>query len=536
MQTSTKVVNSSKKQTPVKMSQKQLDAIAELKKYYPALSEDLVINGNLNLSEKDISMLPDNLTINGSLDLRCCCEMEEFPENLVVKGNIYLDSDFEHRYNTTMQVFGQMSEVDTDELPDNFTVGGDLVIDSCSKKLPNNLTVGGSLNLKGSKITELPRGLKVMGNLNCDALPLKSLPDDLYVGGNLDLFKTLIKNIPTSVFIGGGLDIAHTAIRVFPKQLTKVNGCLRMTKVGIKYLPDNLVIEGSFYAEDAALVELPKNLQVGGWLDVSNCVIEELPEGLIVGGGIDIKGCPIERLPDNLHVGGHLDISDTLITELPEGLIVNTNLYINRCDIQKLPPMVNAGTLYLSAVYVNREIIPEGFSITGNLDLTVYSDVKDKQPEPLILPANIKIGGNLDLDNSFQKRWPKNLYVGGNIEIGRSEISTLPEDLTLNGKIIFTKPMNYDTSIISKALLGSWDISYSVVVPKDRYRMATAALIGNMDWLKDRIKAYSETQIEILPSPKEVKQQMEEGLSLISSGTKRKSVATAGRVKETTEA
>jgi hypothetical protein len=537
MQSTAKLKQSAKNQNSGKMSQKQLDAIAELKKYYPGLPEDLVINGNLNLSEKDISMLPDNLTINGSLDLRSCCSMEEFPENLVVKGNIYLDSDFDHTYNTTMKVFGQMSEVDTDELPDNFTVGGDLVIDSCSKKLPDNLTVGGSLNLKGSKITELPRGLKVMGNLNCDCLPLKSIPDDLYVGGNLDLFKTQIKNIPASVFIGGGLDIAHTGIRVFPKQLTKVNGCLRMTKVGIKFLPDDLIIEGSFYAEDAALVELPKNLKVGGWMDVSNCVIEELPEGLVVGGGIDLKGCPIESLPENLHVYGHLDLSDTLITALPDGLIVNSNLYINRCDIQKLPLLVNAGTLHLSAVYVNREIIPEGFSITGNLDLTVYSDVKDKEPEPLLLPANMKIGGNLDLEYSFQKRWPKNLYVGGNIEIGRSEISSLPEDLTLNGKVIFTKQITYDTSIICKALLGTSNITYSIVIPKDRYRMATAALIGDMAWLKDRIKTYSETHIEILPLPKEVKQQLEEGLALsTSSGTKRKSSTTTDRVKETAQA
>src|SRR5581483_6679514 len=112
MQSTTKVVYSPKIQNPGKMNQKQIDAIAELKKYYPGLSNDLVINGNLNLADRYISTLPDNLTINGSLDLRSACYLEQLPENLIVKGNLYIDyHNLEHPLPVSLQVLGQLAEV-----------------------------------------------------------------------------------------------------------------------------------------------------------------------------------------------------------------------------------------------------------------------------------------------------------------------------------------------------------------------------------------------------------------------------------------
>ena len=49
----------------------------------------MTVNGNLDLSNKLIEVLPDNLTVHGNLDLRGS-KIEKIPVNLCVDGNIYL--------------------------------------------------------------------------------------------------------------------------------------------------------------------------------------------------------------------------------------------------------------------------------------------------------------------------------------------------------------------------------------------------------------------------------------------------------------
>jgi hypothetical protein len=477
---------------------KQRKAIDELKKYFPGLPDDLVIDGNVNLAGRYINVLPDNLTINGSLDVRDSCYLDQFPDNLIIKGNFYIDSCIDGTLPVSLQVHGQLSIVSGADLPDNFSVGGDLVVSEYTEFLPDNLTVGGSLNLKGTKIKELPAGLKVHGNLCLSELPITYLPTDLYVGGNLDCYKTSIKNIPQSVHIGGGLNISHTEVRVFPKQLKELNGCLSINSCRIKYLPDDLIVHGSLYADGSSLVELPKNLRVDKWLDLARTVIEELPEDLVAGGTIDLSECPIEKLPSGLKVYGDLDISGTLIKELPEDLVVYDTLDINDSLIERLPAFVNAGSLDLKACRVPTDILPEGFSVTGDLRLCVCSKEK---PEPLKLPANLKVGGNLIMDSSLQRDWPKNLFVGGDVKFGDSEIRYLPTDATIKGKLIFLEGLFYGSTMVLELISGSVSVPYSVVVPKydiDRYRYI---LSGTMASIDSRLRDYldDKTKVEILP-------------------------------------
>jgi hypothetical protein len=47
----------------------QEQRILELKKYYPALPDNLTVGGSLDLENTAITALPDNLTVGGSLDL-----------------------------------------------------------------------------------------------------------------------------------------------------------------------------------------------------------------------------------------------------------------------------------------------------------------------------------------------------------------------------------------------------------------------------------------------------------------------------------
>jgi hypothetical protein len=483
MQTSTKVNYSPKSQKASKMSQKQLDAIAELKKYYPDLPQDLIINGNLNLADKLITILPDGLTINGSLDVRGCCYLEAYPKNLTIKGNFYTDWNLDLEIPSCLIVHGQLSEIDTSILPDNFTVGGDLVVESSSDKLPNNLTVGGSLDLTGTDITELPSGLKVLGNLNAHKLPLKSLPDDLYVGGSLKLSETPIKTIPSTVFIGGGLDIRETDIKLFPKQLKEVKGDLVINRVRIKYLPDNLIIHGNFYANSSGLQELPNNLQIAGSLSIEHTAIEELPDDLRVGKGYDLGGSGISILPAGLQINGELDITDSLVADLPSDLIVNESLRINHSLVKKLPKFLNVGTLYVSASKAPSDIFPDGFSITGDLNINDYGQEKEKKAA-FILPDNMKIGGSLDMDLSGQNKLPNNLYVGGDLDIERLDnLKRLPKDIKVMGKLKLGR--HYD--IIQDFLSGKISIDGTVQMSYDNYRMGSAGVMYKKDEIYNRL-------------------------------------------------
>jgi len=117
-----------------KLSQKK--RIAELKKFYPALPDNLTVGGSLYLEGTGITALPDNLTVGGYLDLEGT-GITALPDNLTVGG--YLD----------------LRGTGITALPDNLTVGGSLYLEGTGiTALPDNLTVGGSLDLEGTGITD----------------------------------------------------------------------------------------------------------------------------------------------------------------------------------------------------------------------------------------------------------------------------------------------------------------------------------------------------------------------------------------------
>ena len=96
--------------------------------------DDLIVNGDLHLTNRKIAKLPDNLTVRGDLYLTRA-SITKLPDNLTVRGTLYLG-------------------------------------DSTITKLPNNLTVGGGLGLDWSKIESLPKDLKVGGDLTLMHTPI----------------------------------------------------------------------------------------------------------------------------------------------------------------------------------------------------------------------------------------------------------------------------------------------------------------------------------------------------------------------------
>lgn len=110
---------------------------------------------NLDLFNTQIKSLPDNLKVGGFLSVTWNKNMTELPNNLNVKGDIYLTH-------------------------------------TPIKSVPDTLKVGGHFYLDNTKITALPDNLKVGGDLYLTRTPIQSLPDNLNVKGDLYLNKTPI--------------------------------------------------------------------------------------------------------------------------------------------------------------------------------------------------------------------------------------------------------------------------------------------------------------------------------------------------------
>lgn len=101
----------------------------------PLSKEDLVYNDDLELTFSNITYLPDNLVVNGYLILLA---------NEIIK-----------------------------KLPNNLTINGDLnLYGSIIEKIPKKLKVYGDLNLFGCEISLLPDDLYVNGDLDIRYTPL----------------------------------------------------------------------------------------------------------------------------------------------------------------------------------------------------------------------------------------------------------------------------------------------------------------------------------------------------------------------------
>jgi hypothetical protein len=126
----------------------------------PLTEKDLNIDGNLDLTETDIELLPDGLKIAGNLNLTQT-DMKLLPERLEVFGDLYL----------------------------NYSI---------IKSLPNDLKVGGDLDIEGSDIESLPSGLKVGGDLYLN-------DSYLYKFTSLNSLRDIVKKMVEPGFIKGNV-------------------------------------------------------------------------------------------------------------------------------------------------------------------------------------------------------------------------------------------------------------------------------------------------------------------------------------------
>ena len=145
-------------------------------KYHNKFYDKIVVDGSLDFAGRNqITILPDNLSVVGNLDLRLT-PIISLGDNLFVRGNL----DLYHCKNLA-------------SLPDNLKVGGELNLYKCENLifLPDNLRVGNDLDLYGCKnLTSLGDNLSVKGDLDLRGTSIESLPDYLVVKGTVYIYKT----------------------------------------------------------------------------------------------------------------------------------------------------------------------------------------------------------------------------------------------------------------------------------------------------------------------------------------------------------
>lgn len=104
--------------------------------------------GNLDFSETNISELPENLIVRGSLDLNFCSELKRLPDNLTVEQDLmFFGSNLE---------LGNGSDIFNLWLPDHV------------KKLPKNLVIGNKIYI--SKFSQLENCVHNMGQFKRSAV------------------------------------------------------------------------------------------------------------------------------------------------------------------------------------------------------------------------------------------------------------------------------------------------------------------------------------------------------------------------------
>jgi hypothetical protein len=135
---------------------------------------NMTINGNLDLEGASIKSLPNNLTINGKLNLNWTREIKSLPNNLTVRSLEAQNSNI-----TTIPAdiqiikYLDLSDSEINSLPENFSTNCFVNLqDTSIKSLPNNLTVNNDVTLNGSLINSIPKKLQISGYLDLRNTPI----------------------------------------------------------------------------------------------------------------------------------------------------------------------------------------------------------------------------------------------------------------------------------------------------------------------------------------------------------------------------
>nr|DAJ28973.1 MAG TPA: SspH2 (Leucine-rich repeat protein) [Caudoviricetes sp.] len=205
--------------------------------------------------------------------------IEQF-ENLI--GTKSFLKDGKPCFNHTLNLNGRK---DITELPDNITVLGGLDLSGSGvKRLSKGLNVMWWLNISQTDIEELPEDTKFYGNLYvegmnkpfsfpkvvdvksnfyCRATTVKRMPKKLYVKNTCDLSKSTFDKLPLVTEVGYSLYLVNTSITELPESVKEVFGNLDISNTKISSLRNNLVVYKEFIAHNTEIKQLPEGFITG---------------------------------------------------------------------------------------------------------------------------------------------------------------------------------------------------------------------------------------------------------------------------------
>ena len=355
--------------------------------------EETRIDGSLILSRLCLRYLPDNLSVQGDLDLRQCQRLQKLGRNLQVTASLYIGGKapkppWWEQWQKDVAVSGEADHLSRDRhcplpaLPAGMVIGKNLQIHNCDwlSQIPDDLHLGESLIIVGCRrLKQLPDPLEIKGNLILSGLKsLQALPQNIHVHQNMILMGGAIAELPAGLRIDGDLHI---------------QSCLRL-----RSLPQRLKLAGSLIINRCLFLRLPEAMQIGADLCISRCPhLVETPAELSVSGNVTIAQCnSLAKVTSGIQIGGNLNLLHCKrLTSLPDNLAVPGAINLTGCSsLAQLPADLNLGNHYLalnlSGCTALRHL-PE--NIKGNGGIELYNSGLESLPDRLVRQVTLRWRG-----------------------------------------------------------------------------------------------------------------------------------------------
>ncbi len=227
--------------------------------------ESLLVDGDLDLTQLDLTSLPNELIVKGSLSINACGSLTSLPKGLKVEKDFWISDSAIESLPENLYVGGDVNawEGSLVSVSTGIHIRGDLDLRKNGQlnAFHGDITIGGKLNLGGCQmLTQMGSKVKVGGDFCANGSGLISLPEGFHVGGDLYLVGcTDFTTLPNSFFLGGDLSIRDC------NQVTSLPDCVVQLGIREDGLFRKIIIAGTGISrQDAELIEsqVPEEVSV----------------------------------------------------------------------------------------------------------------------------------------------------------------------------------------------------------------------------------------------------------------------------------
>ena len=273
--------------------------------------------------------------------------------------------------------------------------------------------VDSSLDLRGLENVILPASLHIKGDIRIGPKRINVLPENL-LGYDIQTAK---KNQAFILASGPGSGSAEFKVDV-------------PDDTDIDYLPDNLIVDGMFFASNCSKwLGFGNKTLIMGDCDVSDCKnFESLGKRFEVrNGSLSVRRCPgLKSLAETLSVRFSVTFNKAGLIHIPENMKFNGSLNLVDCDDFK-----SIG----SGVSVGSVIIENCKSFTQwPIDMTVQKSIcLTGLPGVMVFPEVLKLDRDFKL-SEMSAKLPRDLSVGRDLMMTATEIINLYDDIQVKVK------------------------------------------------------------------------------------------------------